>query len=83
MITLVLVHAFDGVRILSEHIRLVLMHECVIRDSVHLLIHVTGSSDTPSQLCDVMQRGNVHGHSHFLVHLEAFAACVGTASAAT
>ena len=83
MMTLVLVHAFVGVRILSGHIRLVLIHEHVIRDSVHLLIHVTGSSDTPSQHCDVIQRGNVHGHGHFLVHLEAFAACVGTASAAT
>ena len=83
MMTLVLVHAFDGVRILSGHIRLALIHEYVIRDSVHLLIHVTGSSDTPSQHCDVMQRGNVHGHSHFLVHLEASAACIRTASAVT
>ena len=40
MMTLVLVHAFVGVRILSEHIRLALIHEHVIRDSVHLLIHV-------------------------------------------
>ena len=83
MMTLVLVYAFVGVRILSGHICLVLMHEYVIRGSVHLLIHVTGSSDTPSQHCDATQRGNVHGHSHFLVHLEAFAACIGTASAAT
>ena len=46
MMTVHLVHAFVGVRILSEHLRCVLMQKHVIRDSAGLLIRVTDSSDT-------------------------------------